>query len=137
MEVNSATDGSPIPRSNAFAQLDSSEFIRVMISELQNQDPFQPQDSSKLLEQMSSLRNIESQMTLQNQLQNLVQQNQVASAGNLIGKLVQGLGEDGQNLQGLVNSVRVTNNGVFLELDTGASLKMSQVTAIADQTQNG
>jgi len=133
MEVNSATDSSPIPRSNAFAQLDSSEFIQVMISELQNQDPFQPQDSSKLLEQMSSLRNIESQMTLQDQLQNLVQQNQVASAGNLIGKLVQGLSADGENVQGLVNSVRVTDDGVFLELDTGRSLKMSQVTAIADQ----
>ena len=116
---------------NGFAQLDSAEFIKVLFTELQNQDPLKPQDTSKLLEQLSSLRNIESQLSLQEQLEDLVTQNQVASAGNLIGKKVAGLDVENNKVSGLVASVRVKDDEVILELDTGQRLKMSNVTAIA------
>ena len=50
---------------NRFAELSTEDFMRVLFTELQNQDPLKPQDSSKMLEQLSSLRNIESQLTQQ------------------------------------------------------------------------
>lgn len=117
---------------NKFAEMSSEEFVNVLITELQNQDPLNPQDTGALLEQISSLRNIESQTTLAEQLESLVTQNQVASAGNLIGKLVEGLDTLNTNTTGLVTSVRVTDEGVFLELDNGRSMKMDQVTGIAE-----
>jgi flagellar basal-body rod modification protein FlgD len=133
MEITSAgASTAAAPTQNAFAALDSSEFIKVMVSELTNQDPFNPQDTSVLLEQMSSLRNIESQLSLQEQLQELVLQNQMASAGNLIGKLVQGLTDDANNITGMVTSVRITDDQVYLELDTGQSMRMSQVSVVAE-----
>ncbi len=135
MEVGSATSALTGP-SNGFAELDSSEFIQILIQELQNQDPFNPQDSAALLEQLSSLRNIESQTSLNDQLEGLVKQNQVAAAGNMIGKLVQGIDTLNSNSTGLVTSVRVTDEGVFLELDNGRSMSMSQVTGIAELPPN-
>jgi flagellar basal-body rod modification protein FlgD len=117
---------------NRFAELSSEEFMKVLFTELQNQDPLNPQDSSKMLEQLSSLRNIESQVKLQDQLADLVSQNQVAAAGNLIGKAVQGLDETNKQTTGLVTSVRVTSDGVKLQLDNGSELDMARVTAIAN-----
>ena len=58
MEVSSATASSS--SANAYAALDSSEFVQILIEKLQNQDPLAPSDSSAILEQLSSLRNIES-----------------------------------------------------------------------------
>jgi flagellar basal-body rod modification protein FlgD len=131
MEVG-ATDSNPIQMTNKFAQLDSSEFVNVLITELQNQDPFNPQDTSALLEQLSSLRNIESQTMLGDRLNELVTQNQVAAAGNLIGKMVEGIDTTHTRSTGLVTSVRVTDDGVYPELDTGRTLSLDQLIGIAD-----
>ena len=133
MNVNGITGNSTSSApTNRFADLSSEEFMRVLFTELQNQDPLKPQDSSKMLEQLSSLRNIESQLTLQRDLKALVTQNQIASAGNLIGKLVQGLDDANNQVIGQVTAVRVEGEDVLLQLDTGQQLNMRRVTAIAE-----
>lgn len=120
----------------AFGKLKSEDFLKVMMTELQHQDPFQPQDSSKLLEQFSSLRNIESQLDLQQQLGNLVLQNQVSAAGGLINKIVTGLDASNDKVQGLVTGVRIQDGNVMLDLDSGKTLAMSRVTQITVPPQN-
>ncbi len=134
----SATDNqqsAAVGKSSKFADLSSTEFIKVLVQELTHQDPFKPNDSSKILEQLSSLRNIESQGQLQDQLKNLVLQNQVAQASGLIGKMVQGLTDTGDRLDGMVTSVRVKEGQAILELDTGKQLPMSRVERITEQNQ--
>ncbi|MCE9592238.1 MAG: hypothetical protein K8S99_17165 [Planctomycetes bacterium] len=125
------TSGTTAPTTDAYGSLKSSDFIKVMLSELRNQDPFQPQDSSKLLEQLSSLRNIESQTSLQTQLQNLVLQSQISQAGGLIGKVVAGLDANNDTIGGQVTSVVIQDGKALLELDTGKTLGMDRVTQIA------
>ena len=65
--------------------------MKIIFTELQQQDPFKPNDSSALLDQLNSIRQIESDMQLTEQLESIVFQNQLASASNMIGKVVQGL----------------------------------------------
>lgn len=127
-----AGSGGALSGANKFSDLTSDDFVKVMIAELSHQDPFQPQDSSKLLEQFSSLRNVESQLKLQESLSSLVLQNQVASAGGLIGKLVAGLDLANQDVAGLVTAVRVQDGQAVLELDNGKTLPMERVTEIAN-----
>lgn len=131
MEI-AATGANAGASSSKFADLSTDEFVKILLTELQNQDPLNPQDTQALLEQISSIRNIESQVGLSSRLESLVTQNQVATAGNLIGKLVQGIDSLNTNTTGLVTSVRVTDEGVFLELDNGRSMRMDQVTTISE-----
>ncbi len=119
---------------NTFGNLSSADFMKIMMTELQSQDPLQPTDSSKILEQLSSLRNIESQLSLQQQLQSLVAQNQISAAGALIGKMVVGLDTTNTTVAGVVTSVLVQNGVPVLQLDSGKSLNMSGVTQIAPVT---
>jgi len=125
-----ATGSSVIP--NGFAALESEDFIKVLITELTNQDPLDPQDSGALLEQLSSLRNIESQLALKEQIENLVLQNQVATAGGLIGKLVVGLNRSNDLVEGLVTSIRIEDGNTLLELDTGQVLEIERLTQISE-----
>ena len=132
--ISSAT-GPTTSSAGAFGQLSSEDFIKVMVEELAHQDPFDPQDSGALLEQLSSLRNIESQLALQQQLGNLVLQNQIAAAGGLIGKVVTGKDAAFDEVSGLVTSVRVQDETVYLELDSGHTLAMDSITGIAGLEQ--
>ena len=131
METNAIVSSTqPAAGVNRFAELNSTDFIRVLMTELQNQDPFEPQDSAALLEQLSSIRNIESQLSLQETLEDLVLQNQIAGAGNLIGHYVEGLNDSNDRIAGEVTAVRVVDKQVILELDSGQALMLKQVSSI-------
>jgi flagellar basal-body rod modification protein FlgD len=132
--TSSGTTTTSTSGAGAFGDISSEQFIKILVSELSNQDPFEPQDSGALLEQLSSLRNIESQLSLQKQLESLVMQNQVASASGMIGKTVTGLDDANNQVVGVVSSVRVQDGKAVLELNTGKLLAMDRVTEIANTT---
>ena len=112
--------------------LKTEDFIKMMITQLQNQDPMEPAKNEQLLAQMSQIGQLESAAQLQTSLSRLVLQNNLGAAGNLIGKAVEGLGDDGDELAGEVTSVRVEAGDVYLELDTGNRLRLDRVTEITD-----
>src|ERR1041384_6031570 len=105
--------------------LKTEDFIKMMITQLQNQDPMEPAKNQELLAQMSQIGQLQSATTLQDSLKGLVLQNQISSAGGLIGKMVQGLDEQNDPVDGLVTSIRVEKDAVNLELDNGKSLPLT------------
>lgn len=113
------------------SELKTEDFINMMITQLQNQDPLNPTDNSELLSQMSQIGQLQSNTTMQQTLKSLVLQNQIGSAGNLIGKVVRGLDDNNETVNGIVTSVRVQDDAVRLELDNGSSLALTRVTDIA------
>jgi len=115
---------------NAFGAMSSEDFIEILMQELANQDPFEPQDSGALLDQLATLRTVESQLMLGDSIENLVLQNQVATAGGLIGKSVEGRDAKNNSVDGLVTAVRVQDGQAILELDSGKSLPMDRITRI-------
>ncbi len=130
----SATDASisTAASTNRFSDLTSEEFIKIIFTELSNQDPFKPNDSSALLEQLNSIRSIESDTQLTKQLSSIVTQNQLATAGNLIGRQVQGLTPDSERVSGMVVSVAKQKDSVSLLLDNGWVVPMENVETIVD-----
>ena len=120
---------------NRFNELSSEDFLKIMFTELTSQDPTQPQDTSKLLDQVNSLRSIESNVQLMDQITTLVDQNQFSSAANLIGQDITGKNEQLETVQGTVQSVGIEDNKVILTLDSGERVPFDQVEKI-DLPQN-
>jgi len=132
--VQSSSPGNKLPDSiskSSNFQLKSEDFIKMMITQLQNQDPLEPAKNDQLLAQMSQIGQLQSSTALQDSLKGLVLQNSLGAAGNLIGKMVQGLDDEADPVSGLVNSVRVQDNNVYLELDNGKSVQLGKITTIA------
>ncbi len=115
---------------NGFNSMKSEDFIRIIFTELANQDPFQPNDSSALLEQMNSIRSIESDIELMDRLESLVFENKLASAANLIGKVVQGLTTTNDRVAGAVMSVTRNGESLTLTLDNGMQMPLDNVETI-------
>lgn len=123
--------------SSRFSDMSSEDFIKIMFTELENQDPFQPNDSAALLQQLNSIRSIESDAKMTDQLRSIVTQNQLASAGTLIGRQIQGLTNDANRVAGQVVSVAKQDDSVSLLLDTGWVVPMDNVEVIVDPSTFG
>ncbi len=111
--------------------LQTQDFMNLMLTQLQNQDPMNPTSNSELMAQMSQIGQLQANTQLQDLLTGMTAQNQLGAAGNMLGKMVSGLDDNNATVSGLVTSVRVENNKVFLELDSGKTLGLEKVTAIA------
>jgi flagellar basal-body rod modification protein FlgD len=114
-------------------ELKTEDFIKMMITQLQNQDPMEPAKNQELLAQMSQIGQLQSATTLQESLKGMVTQNQIGAAAGLIGKSVQGLDGNDDPVDGVVTSVRVEGSEVNLELDNGQKLPLGRVTSIGTQ----
>lgn len=131
-----ATSGQSAGRVPNKFELGTEDFINMMVTQLQNQDPLEPAKNEQLLAQMSQIGQLEASTQLQNSLKSMVLQNNLGASGNLIGKKVTGIGEFGgqtTEMSGVVTSVRVEGDNIWLELDTGHALRMDRVTQVAGE----
>ena len=123
--------GAAAAGTNPNAILGKDDFLKLLVTQLQHQDPLEPAKNQELLAQMSQIGQLQSQTLLQESLQGLVLQQNLGAAGNLIGKVVEGVDDAGEQARGLVTSVRVQDKQVLLELDNGKRLSLGKVTGIA------
>ncbi len=121
--------------------LDAGDFLQLMITQLTNQDPLEPTDNQALLDQLSSIREIELSTSLTETLHALTGQQRYSAAAALIGKDVSGVSDDGtigpQTVAGRVSSVSFDDAGAaMLHLDGGATLPMDSLRLVADPNAN-
>jgi flagellar basal-body rod modification protein FlgD len=116
------------------SSLNSTDFLKIMLAQLQKQDPLNPSSSTDLLTQLSQIQSMQANTTLSSTLNSLSLQQSIGAGGNLIGKSVSGIASDGTTVSGNVTSVTVQNQSVSLQLDSGKSLPLTSVTNITTGT---
>ncbi len=132
LESTSAQNGATSTTPNRFNELTSADFVKIMFTELTNQDPLKPNDSNALLQQFSSIRNIEADLALQNKLETVVTQGQLSTAGSLLGKYVTGFTDNFADAEGYVNSISQTASGPVLNLSDGSRVSFKNISQIYD-----
>lgn len=132
-----AQGGAGSPKAAGFNALSSEQFIKILTTELSKQDPLAPNDSKAILEQISSIRAIESNQSLKTSLESLVSQNQFAAAGALIGKYVEGRDDQSNDVGGVVKSVANTRNGAEFLLSDGARVPFKSLTGVFSSAPQG
>lgn len=125
-----ASTNSTAPTTNSFSELTSKQFVEIMFTELTNQDPFEPNDSQAMLDQLSSLRSIEADINLSEQLDKVVSRTEFASASQLIGQLVSGISTNNEQVVDVVFSVSQTDDGPVLNLMNGQRVRMDNLIEV-------
>ncbi len=90
---------------NALSKVDMGDFIKLMITELSHQDPLNPMDSTDILQQMSQIREIQSNTELTETLNSVKLGQNVATAASLIGRRIVGLSDNARHVVGEVDRV--------------------------------
>lgn len=94
---------------DAWNNITPDDFLKMLITQLQNQDPTNPTDSDKLLQQISEIRNIQATSDLTSTLNMVLLEQTFSAASALVGKSVEGLADDGTKVTGTVDSVTFGN----------------------------
>lgn len=115
---------------NSFSGMSSDDFMKIVLSELSKQDPLKPNDTSALIQQISQIRSIQSDIDLSSTLKSLVKDDQFSTAAGLIGTNISGLTETNVRVTGIVTAVSRTDNGAVLTLLSGDRVPMSKVDEI-------
>ena len=69
--TSTTTTGSTGTSSASNLNLNATDFMNMMITQLQNQDPLNPSNSDQLMSQMSAIGQMQASSTLQTTLQGL------------------------------------------------------------------
>ncbi|HJN07151.1 MAG TPA: flagellar hook capping FlgD N-terminal domain-containing protein [Pirellulaceae bacterium] len=95
-------------------ELNLDHFLKLMVTELQNQDPLDPMDNSEILAQISQIRSISATDQLSETLGSVLLGQNMATASGLIGKRINALSDGADPVDGVVDRVTVVvdeNNG--------------------------
>ncbi len=123
-------DRSKLPKqSDAFSNIGLEQFISLMVTELQNQDPLNPMDNTQLLQQLSQMQSITSTKKLTETLDSVLLGQNLSNAGALIGKTINGLTDDGTEVTGKVDQATLVSNVPYLNVGD-KSIKISNVRYI-------
>ena len=114
-----------------FAGLTSEDFIKLLITQLQNQDPSNPLDSDQLLSQISEMRSLQAGIELQDTLELLTTSQQLTSSTAFIGKQITGVGTDQTSVSGTVNKVQLRDGVAYLTVGT-KEVKLADVLTVAE-----
>jgi flagellar basal-body rod modification protein FlgD len=123
-------DRSKLPtQSDKFSSIGLEQFITLMVTELQNQDPLNPMDNAQLLDQLSNMQSISSTKKLTETLDAVMLGQNLSNAGGLIGKVVNGLTDTGDEVTGTVDKATLAGNIPYLNIGD-KSIRISNVRYI-------
>jgi flagellar basal-body rod modification protein FlgD len=124
VDATGATSAPPASTGNALNQLDNTqEFLKLLVAQLQNQDPLNPSDPTQFMSEIAQLTSVQSQTTL-------AAEQQTTAADSMIGLDVTGIGSNGAKIQGVVTSVLLSPSGPPTLMVGSSALSLSSVTEV-------
>ena len=115
--------------------LNVDQFLKLMIAELQNQDPLNPMDNAQMIQQIGEIRAVAATDKLSSTLTSVQLGQALASASSLIGKTIDGLADDQSDVKGKVDRVTVVDGVPKLHIGA-ASLDLTNVREILPASTN-
>ena len=97
---------------DAYSDLGFEDFISLLVTELQNQDPTQPMENSEIMQQISQITSIQSTEKLNSTMEAVILGENLATASNLINRQVTGLSDDAELVTGEVTRVAIADSSI-------------------------
>lgn len=98
-------------------------FLRLLLTQMQNQDPTEPMKSTEYMAQLATFSQVEQAVKSNEKLDALLSSFALSQADSVIGRTV--TSADGA-ISGQVTSVRITSQGPLATLSTGDELLLGQ-----------
>jgi flagellar basal-body rod modification protein FlgD len=136
MDVNStaaAVQAAPSTQNAALqaTQTSTQEFLNLLVTQLQNQDPLEPMKNEDFLAQLAQFQTLEQSITMTQQNKTMLLSSTLASASTLIGREVKVQTADGVTADGKVDSV-VVKSGEAKIMIGGSEYALGDIQSVSD-----
>jgi flagellar basal-body rod modification protein FlgD len=126
---NTGSSSSSSNNADPFASLNLNDFLQMMITELQNQDPTSPMSSGQMLQEITQMGQISTAEQMTTTLTGMETGQNLTNASALIGMQVEGTDANGNSVAGTVSSVTIANGTPALNVGS-STLSLSDLTNI-------
>ncbi len=128
--VTNGTNVTVVPKDKTgFNALTSEDFLKLLVTQLQNQDPTEPIGNEELLNQLSRMRALQSNLELGDAVKSVSSNQNLSMAAGFIGKNIKGSLADGTAVNGKVDSVFLADGAAYVKVG-GQSVALSSVTDV-------
>ncbi|MFN3546960.1 MAG: flagellar hook assembly protein FlgD [Mesorhizobium sp.] len=100
--------------------VDYESFLRLLVTQMKNQDPTAPMDSTDYVAQLATFSQVEQTVQTNNKLDSLLQMSLLGQASSVIGRTVTAI--DGTT--GVVVATGITAEGITAILDNGGTVPL-------------
>ena len=108
------------------SSLGKDDFLKLLVTQLQTQDPMNPMDDTQFISQMAQFTSLE-------QMKNMNTSVQMTQATSYIGKQVTWDNDQGVEQTGVVKSVRMVNSEPKIIIGD-QSIALAKITSVSDKT---
>ena len=110
--------------------LGKDDFMKLMLAQLQQQDPLKPMDDQAFIAQTAQFNALDEMTKLNTTLAAVLDSQQLAEASGMIGKTVSATDKDGKAIKGVVTAASVADGVAMVHLGT-TKIALDKVTAVA------
>ncbi|WP_226034943.1 flagellar hook assembly protein FlgD [Aquibacillus saliphilus] len=131
-------------RGTTSSDLGKDEFMKILMAQLQNQDPLNPMEDKEFISQMATFSSLEQMMNMSSSITNLTNNlsvSPVVQYSNFIDKEVsyyhldENTGEKTELVTSLVKSVSQKEGNAILELENGEKVYADEIEKVSSTTE--
>lgn len=125
-------------KNNMDKELDQDAFFKLLVTQLQNQDPLNPMENRDFISQMAQFTSLEQMKQMNDSMSSFVEMKGLAEGASLIGKTVETSGgEDENTIKGVVEKVSYSEDSMDLVLENGTKVSADNISMIYSGDYNG
>lgn len=109
-------------------QVDYQTFLKLLVTEMKNQDPTKPMESTEYVAQLANFSNVEQNVKTNAKLDQIMQISVVSQAGSLVGKTL--TNADG-TVTGKIEQIRIFDDGLVAVLEGGEEVVVGSGVSIS------
>lgn len=133
MSIIPATSSASTPQTTATqpgSTLGKDDFLKLFVTQLQNQDPMSPQDNSQFMAQMAQFSTLEQITNLATATERMGFAGQVSQSVALIGHTVGYTNADGVQVTGVASGVEIDNGSIYVNVGSD-KVEPGAITTVA------
>lgn len=135
VSTNTSVQGQTATQSSTTAtntnnSLGKDDFLKLLVTQLQYQDPLQPMDNSQFIAQLAQFSALEQMNNVANGMNTLQQTSSLGTAAQLIGANVTVSDSTGASVTGHVTGIQMVN-GVAKVTINNQQFDLSQITSVS------
>jgi flagellar basal-body rod modification protein FlgD len=127
---SSSTSSTALP-SNPNGTLGDDTFLQLMVTQLQDQDPLNPTDTSSYLSELAQFTSLEQETNTATSTQQTATSNATTEALSLLGQNVNYTDANGVSQSGTVSAIDLSGSSPTLTIGTTTGITTSQVTEVS------
>ncbi|MFC0271298.1 flagellar hook assembly protein FlgD [Metabacillus herbersteinensis] len=139
IDPNLFISNKPNTKTSGDSNLGKDDFLKILIAQLQNQDPLKPMEDKEFISQMANFSSLEQMTNMTSMMEKFLQSQSghesILKYSEMIGKKVEWTEKQDDQVEtiqtGVVKSIKQSTTGVLLELDNGKEISADLISKIS------